>query len=327
MEEEVVGTESEDTWKLSSRLPEAGSMFLPIPTDVRNFVSEDLVLHWRSVVSTDTNPDGWRKWRSSLNAIGGSDWASILGHGYKSPRKALRTCLGLEEKEKENHFARTAMNHGIEWESVAKECIIRRMEDREMPTKHYSNYSTTLDVTWRNKKPGKLTLCATPDLHFVASDQIMEIKCPHYKKNEHATSDGFMRYWVSNVPTEGKIAYFIQVAFYHWLMNPQSRMVYVVCCFINDVVTPATASLCVYRYRILPEVIEFFVRKIKQLMEVDPAFYRVGIKEKEEFRRLFGKCFISASYFPDTYEYSIDGTLQKQRKDEAGSDDPSIPRE
>lgn len=327
MEEEVVGTESDDTWKLSSRFPCDASMSLPLSPVIRNFDSEGLVFHWRSAIYTEVNPEGWQKWRSSLNAIGGSDWASILGHGYKTPRKTLRACLGLEEKEKENYFARKAMNHGIEWESVAKECIIRRMEDRGLSTRHYANYSTTFDVTRRNKKPGSLTFCASPDLHFIESDQIMEIKCPHYKKDEHATSDDFMRSWISSVPTEGKIAYFIQVAFYHWLMDPQSTVTYVVCCFINDVITPATVSLCVYRYRILPEVKEFFERKTQQLIEVDPALYRVTIKEKEEFRRLFEKCFISASYFPDTYEYSIDGTLQKQSKDKRGDNDPSVPGE
>lgn len=168
-----------------------------------------------------TDPD-WEEWRSGLNAIGGSDFASLLGHGYTSPRKQLKQCLGYEPRKPPSSFSKRFLDHGKKYEQTALKIRNDLSENCVLYNSRACPLERTLifDLLGEDKAPS-LRFSVTPDA--IGNRTIFEVKCPFMGSHGmYSTAAEFAQAWRASHP-QGKESYFLQALFYsellHW-KNP-----------------------------------------------------------------------------------------------------------
>lgn len=189
----------------------------------------------------------WLKWRSKWSHMPKTyELVSFFGFGYTSYNQIMRQKVKPSE-EIENSWTEKAKNHGIEYETVAKEKFIECM------ALHLNNVYVELNgdvssmVKISDEHNWNVKMINTPDLivSFGCKLAIVEIKCPFHgvmiKKQDRAV-DSLAQHFNTEHPY-GKENAFIQAALYCFTHN--FDRFYTVYYFDNG----SEWSMIVYKYK------------------------------------------------------------------------------
>lgn len=186
-------------------------------------------LHFDLVEIKSTLDPDWQTWRNSLKGVvGGSDFASLMGHGYTSPRACLKEILGLKQKKEPNGFAKTCMKHGKTYESTVLEVLKKdliRCRSSECEHDRHSNLNVSLVYEFHDvKDPSgkKLRICISPD-HLDREGTLIEVKCP-YVGSTGEFGDNSTEFLKSLVDENyrakgGRESYYLQALFYFSILT------------------------------------------------------------------------------------------------------------
>lgn len=257
-------------------------------------------------VKKNTDPD-WSEWRSELIAIGGSDFASICGHGYESPRKTLARCLGYEKKKTHGSFSNICMEHGRKYESTVIDML-----NHNRGSVLYRRLNETFIFRSHIEDKPDVRFSVTPDC-ITFDEMVAEIKCPYVgSHNTYSTAQEFSETWHNAHPI-GKESYFLQALFYHWFLR--SNLLFgrkhvsfkVVVGFINN---DTTATCISFTYYYNESLYAFIVKALNKI--IDHASretinsYRVTKAEREEITKLMKESFFGYSQ-RDEFELDVSG--------------------
>ena len=169
------------------------------------------------------DPD-WEQWRTSMKGVvGGSDFASLVGHGWTSPRACLKEVLGIQPKKQPNGWAKTCMQHGKLYEKAALEVALEGAgytpHSSVLPLKNL-NFSVVYEYYSENDPSGsRLRVCLSPD-YVDRYGHLIEVKCPYTGSSEFSTSREFAESIADRYGKgKGRESYFLQALFYSVILD------------------------------------------------------------------------------------------------------------
>lgn len=254
----------------------------------------------------------WEEWHNEHRAIGGSTIASLLGHGYDSPRAAIMRHLKLKPEKPFTAFNKIAMGHGRFFESYALR-VCDLMTDGDFSANRPAGNSTLFRV--HSKSHNKdLLMITTPD--YYDGSNVLEIKCPYVNSTKTACAMEFRSLWSTKVPFFGKTAYFLQAAFYAWLCDLKPIYIYTAVAFVTN-----NEDICVrlWKYNHSESIDMFFTRFAQELMNTTAGSLRMTKQDRLRAEQLVEDHFISMRNSP-VYSIGIDGSLEEKREDDSGDD-------
>lgn len=227
--------------------------------------------------------DDWKEWRAGLKGtLGGSDFPSLVGVGYDSPRITLKRVLGISPQKEINGFLRRAMDHGKAFESWAHKYYTGVV----YPGSENVSYHSAV-YKLEHSDGATLCVCISPDMLFFSEETLVEIKCPYYGLDSYGSALEFADSWTAK-HTCGKANYYAQLMFYSVLLhycvkNPIDCYTRgdVAVAFVNK--EESTMAIAVYGYDIQrPDSFTLFEKLIADLVVAcsSPDTYKITKEQR-----------------------------------------------
>ncbi len=206
-------------------------LLIPRRLDLTN----DLSLYY-ATSKLVSDPD-WETWRNSLvRVLGGHTVASLFGFGagdLVSPNKAFRVFTGLDTKQEPNWFAKRAMSHGKDIESIVKQIVLLKSLAKGTTLVESSSFDPETIVYEIRSETIRtpINICISPDIHrvynynlypeYLNPQDIVEIKCPYYGSDKFESPIEFMNWSVERFQEKYSVsfnpAWWLQAAFYSYI--------------------------------------------------------------------------------------------------------------
>jgi len=308
------------------------------------------------IEAKSSSDEDWEEWRSSLKGVvGGSDFASLMGHGYTSPRACLKEILGFKQKKPLNHFAKTCRQHGKKYEKYVIEVLKRELVIGGFGSRRKNLKVSAVYEFYRESDPtGKrLRICISPD-YLEMIGFVVEVKCPYMgSTGEYSNSQEFAEALNARyVESRGRESYFLQALFYSAIVHEcviiddndylcgieavLTRRVFAVA--IGAVSNEEKLSVIWYPYSLTPKSSDIVWKGLSNILEHSTlsdceryritSAQRVSVSEQMYLTAIVGSGIIRGEYIIDMNGDLLEPEIsEEQCEDSSGDDDPCPPRE